>query len=280
MLATVVRTLRRPRVATLTGLYLFGLFALFLAPAPSKITEEKLAAYNTRLEDAQSIVDQLAVAEQHLMHTELALRDVSVWFWRFRPEHREQVLQARKPVQAAKQRVNALRKERDGVLRDAKASLGLWSEAGVEEYKELLWSTFQSGKVFAQRQTLWDSIFALFDSREKDTIFLLFQILFTALINYTIGTVMSIFTYLLLLPSLLSTFAPSFFSATLFFCVAGLAAVSLLVTYLGLLYSAGAAVVMTSATFLRAHYQRLEAEQRRRPEALNFPPQRGRAHYE
>jgi len=275
IISLISRPLRTRKGLTISGLWLFGLFALFLAPAPSKITPEKLEAYQTRLDDARGLIKDLSYAERQRMDAQLALRDVSAWFWRWRPEHRARVLAKRPAVDAAERRVRALQRERDAILRDAKSSLGLWSEAGLEESRELLWTNFQGGRVFAQRQTLFDSIFTLIGSREKDWFFILLQILFTALVNYTIGTVISVFSFVLALPSLLSSFGPSLPSALVFFSVSVLAACSLVVTYLGLLYGAGAAVVATTAHFVVLQRQRIEASGGR-PEQLRYR----RSHYD
>ena len=275
IISVLSRPLRTPQGLTISGLWLFGLFALFLAPAPSKITPEKLQAYQTRLKDARGLMKDLSLAEHELLNAQFALKDVSVWFWRWRPEHREKVLAKQPAVKAAEKHLRFLQKERDMILRDAKSALGLWSEAGIEESRELLWSNFQSGKVFAQRQTFWDSIFTLFDSREKDWFVVLIQILFTALVNYTIGTVISIFTFIFSLPSLLSSFAPSWPSALAFFAVAVIAACSLVVTYLAMLYGAGAAVVASTAHFAVLQRQRIEANGGR-AEQLRYR----RSHYE
>jgi hypothetical protein len=278
IISLVSRPLRTRKGLTISGLWLFGLFALFLAPAPSKITPEKLQAYQSRLDDARGLMKNLHSAERQLMDAQLALKDVSAWFWRWRPEHREKVLAKRPAVYAAEERVRTLQRERDAILRDAKSALGLWSEAGLEESRELLWTNFHSGKVFAQRQTLFDSIFTLLDSREKDWFFVLIQILFTALVNYTIGTVISVITFVISLPSLLSSFAPSLPSALAFFSVSVLAACSLVVTYLALLYGAGAAVVATTAHFVVAQRQRIEAGGGRPAEQIRYTQRR--SHYD
>jgi len=80
---------------------------------------------------------------------------------------------------------------------------------------------------------------------------LLIQTILTALINYTIGTLVSVFSFTLSLPSLLYSFAPSWPSAIAFFSVAVVASLSLVATYLALLYAAGGAVVMTTVAFVR-----------------------------
>lgn len=249
-ITSISRPLRHPKALTFGGLWIFGLFALFLAPAPSKITPEKLELYQAKLADAQFLVKSLARAERDLIDARVALKEVSVWFWRWRPEHRKEVLNRRPAVEAAQRKVQMLHKERDAILRDAKSALGLWSDAGLEESRELLWSYFQSGKVFAQQQSFFDTIFTLFDSRDKDWFTILIQILFTTIINYTVGTVVAMFSFLVSLPTLLASFAPSWPSAIAFFGVAAIAAGSFLVTYLGLLYAAGAAVVLTTTTFV------------------------------
>ena len=112
------------------------------------------------------------------------------------------------------------------------------------------------------------------NSRDKDWVYLLLQLLLTALVNYTVGAVLSIFTFALSLPSLLWSFAPSWPSAIAFFAVAVVAAVSMVASYLALLYAAGTAVVVTTASFASAQRHRLH--DRQRPETLHYR----RSHYE
>ena len=52
----------------------------------------------------------------------------------------------------------ALDKEAAAKYSDAKAELGLWSTAGVQESRRLFWRSFESGKVFGRRQTFWDAL--------------------------------------------------------------------------------------------------------------------------
>ena len=149
---------------------------------------------------------------------------------------------------------------------------GLWSDAGLEESRELLWDNFKSGKAFAQRQTFWDAIFTLIQNRNKEEFFLssLLQIVATAVVNYSIGTALGIFSFILRLPSLVSSFAPSWPSAILFFVVASVAALSLLISYLTLLVTGGAAIVVTTFTVVNEYRGQLEAGERRRPEAVRY----------
>lgn len=152
--------LRNKKAVSLGFLWLLGLYAVVLAPAPVKITEAKLAAFQAKLQEADGMMKGLAAAEKRLMDAEFRMKQVSVWFWRWRPEHRKRVEERMPAVEAAREKVTQLRRQRDGVLREAKQSLGLWSDAGIEEGRQLLWSSFSAGKVIAQRQTFWDTIFS------------------------------------------------------------------------------------------------------------------------
>jgi len=270
------RTFRRPKVLGLGFLWLLGLYAVFLAPAPVKITNEKLENYSQKLTEAEGMTKALAKAEKRMMDAEFSLKKVSVWFWRWRPEHRAAVERRQPAVDAAKQDLQALRQRRDSILREAKGALGLWSEAGIEEGRDLLWSSFGRGKAIAQRQTFWDSIFQMLSSRDKDWFVILLQLLFTALINYTIGTLISLFSFAISLPSMLWTYSPSWPSAIAFFSVAVVAAASLIATYLVLLYAAGTAVVVTTASFVtRSQMERLGAQQQQTGRSIRY-----RTHHE
>lgn len=66
-------------------------------------------------------------------------RCLQVWFWRFRAEHRQTVYQ-RMAVQQERQKVvDAMNRDRDRLVSSAKASLGLWSDAGVGETRRMFW---------------------------------------------------------------------------------------------------------------------------------------------
>lgn len=38
--------------------------------------------------------------------------------------------------------------------------MGIFSEYGVQETRDVFWSTFAGGKDFAQRQSMWDLLFS------------------------------------------------------------------------------------------------------------------------
>ena len=65
-----------------------------------------------------------------------------------------------KKAQSAEQRKEfaVLDKEAQRKFSDAKAELGLWSDAGIGEGRKLFWNAFERGKVFGRRQTFWDAL--------------------------------------------------------------------------------------------------------------------------
>ena len=232
-------------------------YAVFLAPAPVRITPAALAEYKAGVAAAQGVDGALARAEGKLADAQWEVRRAQAWCWRLRPEHAARVAARRPAEAAAAARVAALRAERESHVRAAKAALGLWSDAGLEEARSSLWRSFENGKVFARRQTFWDSLFHLIGSRDKDWPVLVVQLLFTALINYSVGAVTSVFFFAAALPGLLRSFGASWLSGSAFFAVAVIGAVSLVASYLAVLYAAGGAVLYTTASFARAQRARL-----------------------
>jgi hypothetical protein len=82
----------------------------------------------------------------------------------------------------------------------------------VEEGRELFWSSFTSGKVFAQRQSFFDAIFTILDRRERDWLGMLLQLLFQTVLNFVTGLSVSVFVFLAQLPSLIWSYQPTLVS--------------------------------------------------------------------
>lgn len=262
-LALVKRHATKKRV-TIGFFWIFGLFAVFFAPAPLKITDEKLALFQEHMSLVHKLEERLAVAQRAHYDAEMKAQRHKVWFWRFRSEYRAKVRAHKPEIDQTYAGVRALQKERDVKMKQAKSSLGLWSDAGLEESRALLWKSFESGKVFAQRQTFWDSLFTILGSRDRDWLSLLINLLITAIVNYTVGSIMAVITFVFSLPSFLATYSPSFISGTVFFAVAAIAAIALIASYLTLIYASGAAVVYTTASFVSLQRRRIAYEQQQR----------------
>lgn len=75
------------------------------------------------------------------------LREAKTWFWRFRAEQRQMVLDKKAKERAAYAVVREHDRHLESLISAAKAELGLWSELGVGEGRQLFWKSFQAGKV-------------------------------------------------------------------------------------------------------------------------------------
>ena len=243
-LSFVTQTVKKhPKKVSIGLLWLFGLYALFFAPAPVRLTDQAIDAFHTTMKEVEHVETKLLNAYSIYERAELDESQHKVWFWRFRSEYRDRVKEKQPEVDAAYKLVRELGKERDGHMRKAKRTLGVWSDAGVQESRAMLWKSFESGKVFAQRQTFWDALFTILNSRDRDWVSMLLNLLLTALVNYTVGSVMAVITFIFSLPSFLSSYGAGVFSGTLFFFVASICGLALIASYLSLIYASGAAVV-------------------------------------
>ena len=148
------------------GLWAVGLLIALLGTG-SRVTPEQRAAYETGLEHADS-VPGYSSAQRDFFRSSAALRSEEVWFWYWREPYRHTVPPLRAEEAEAKRRYAKLAEERSKRLRSARSKLGIWSESGVGQVKETFWQAFGRGKLFAQRQTLWDVLFSTMRSRDDN----------------------------------------------------------------------------------------------------------------
>lgn len=242
---------KQPRLTAGLLLWFFGLLVL-LSPAPSAVTPEKLERFEGLLKQAEGDVAARKLAEDLLSEAYWDTEDAKVWFWRFRAEHRQTVYQ-RMAVQQERQKVvDAMNRDRDRLVSSAKASLGLWSDAGVGETRRMFWRSFEAGKVFGRRQSLWDLVMLCLGSRERNALGLLLQGLITTLINFTIGMVTSVFVYALRMPSLIIEYQAGLLSGLGFFFLSLLGAVSAVLAFLAALYGTSAVSLFALSSVLNA----------------------------
>ena len=115
----------------------------------------------------------------------------------------------------------------------AKSKLGIFSEYGVEETRNLFWERFAQGKGFATRQTKWDALFYGISAmgRDEKLVSFLLRIVLSFLFNFTIGVVGAVTVFIFNLYSLIQSFQPNFLTAIIFFGCASLAAISFALTW-------------------------------------------------
>lgn len=256
------RPRRYPKVTGLLLLWLFGLFAVFMSPAPVKITPEKLARYDQLVLQAQGDSKVRAVAEQRLWEATVYAEDAKVWFWRFRSPHNGIVKERLTKQSEAQAAVTKLNRQRAAIMSEAKSQLGLWSDAGIEESRQSFWKSFEAGKVFGRRQTLWDAVITVIGGQERNAMGLLLKVVFSALVNFTIGMISSIFVFTFKLPWILADYNPGWISGLTFFMVALLGAVSVITGFLAAMYGTSAAGVYAAVTLVNSN-SRLQNSQNR-----------------
>ncbi|KAK9839900.1 hypothetical protein WJX74_000074 [Apatococcus lobatus] len=243
---------------------------MFLAPPPRTVTPEMQQRFDLAIKEAYAYSPARSNAEQQYFHAHMHTRDAKVWFWWFRQPHRDEVRKRQKHESAAAKVVRGFDQQQKQKISNAKASLGLWSDSGLEESRQLFWQSFNSGKVFAQRQTFWDTVVNIIFARERNAISMVLELLCTAVINFTAGMVISIFAFVAQLPAMLLSYQPSWWSGLGFFVVSLIGACSVIAGFLLALWGSGTAAIY-SIVYLANTNGRLEGGRGyRRPQRIHF----------
>eukprot|EP01025_Chloroclados_australasicus_P017946 TRINITY_DN19243_c0_g1_i1.p1 TRINITY_DN19243_c0_g1~~TRINITY_DN19243_c0_g1_i1.p1 ORF type:complete len:291 (-),score=11.16 TRINITY_DN19243_c0_g1_i1:371-1243(-) len=247
IVSTVFQRNKRKLIG-LSCLYAVGLYLAFFATG-IPVSEAGLQKYEVKMIE----VEQLHASREwkqtmlQLSNIEFELYNAKVWFWWFRPEARQQVRYLQREYNEAKYQARELIREEEQLKRQARGFLGLWSHRGVKDSKAMFWQSFEQGKVFAKRQTMWDAIFTLLSRREEDWLIQLLQLVFIAIINFTTGMFLSAVLYLVGLPKLIWSYNAGWVSGLGFFMVSFLGAFAVIVSFLLALYGAGFVFVYTVA---------------------------------
>jgi len=131
-------------------------------------------------------------------------------------------------------------------LSDAKATVGIFSQFGVQETRKIFWDAWERGKAMAKRMSFWDVMFLGMSSRRDDTwIEMGLRLLMQIIMNFTIGMTFALLGFMWSLWNLIWTYKAGL-AGLLFFFLAGTAACSMLATFLLGLYSAGTLVAFTA----------------------------------
>lgn len=158
-------------------------------------------------------------------------------------------------MQVYQREYDRLKKDEALKIASAKSKLGIFSEYGVEETRNLFWERFGQGKGFAQRQTKWDALFMGMSAmgRDEKLVSYLLRLVMSFLFNFTIGVVGAVIVFICNLYSLIQSFQANFFTGLVFFAFASLAAVSFAMTWLIGLYAATAGTVYVGAKLIASN---------------------------
>lgn len=239
---------KKPQLITGLTLWVVGLYICLYATSPVTISSAQEAMFRERLQEASDENDHAlhsALFEVNRMQEELY--EVKVWFWRFRPEYRDEVYRVQGYLDQALSRLYAVEAKKAAMEREARGTVGIWSHYGLHDARTLFWSCYERGKDIAKRHTFFDALFTV--GRDDSLVAFALRMAVTFIINSTFGMFAAIMVFMWELWSLLVAYQTSLLSGLLFFGLALLGAVSLVSTYLFLLTGAvaGAGYVLVSS---------------------------------
>lgn len=281
-----------PKKAVGLGLYVLGIFlcCFFVPNVPSP---EALDRYDGFMDKANAVPGFME-AEREYNLALMNMEEVEVWFWYWREPYKWEVPPLKAVVKQKERVLAKLVDQRKGLVLDAKRSVGPFSTFAVAEARSMFWDRVERGKLFAKRQSFWDALFMLMDSRSDDSVLGFFLKWFaTFLMNFTIGLVTSFITFVFMVYHVVFSYSPDPLSGFLFYSGCVLAAFAMVATYIIGLYGAAATAVYAGAGML-ANTARLQAAQRanghvprqrpaylgQRPAGFGQPQQQYRRHYD
>lgn len=221
---------------TILGLTLLGIFLGTVAPSPVSIDDMDKSKYQAALVAAEHVPGYHQALDD-LNYEQAHVDEAKVWFWRFRSEHRARVNKREEKKSVALARFTAKQNEKNALVSQAKAAVGIWSPYGIEETKAQFWQTFQEGKDMGKRMTFYDMFFSMFQSNRDENAGAFFaRWAIKILMNYTIGMFVSIIRFLFQLGSIVWSYSPNPASGILFFCVAMFSACSLIGAFVLLIW--------------------------------------------
>lgn len=224
---------RRHKVVT--GGYLLGIAVILLIGGGTKLNYDQRREYNNIMNtvNVQAEYD----ASYDFSKADQAYRATKGWFSCDGLCQRN-----KKKMEDARYRLDRVREEGNARMSDAKAVAGLFSEVGVSEVQDSFWSYFSAGKQFAKRQSMWDAMFMGIRSMGRDENMLEYglKVLMNVLMNFSIGLVVALFTFVIGLWSIVKSYQPNPIVAVFFFVAAACAAFAFVATYLLTMYGAAA----------------------------------------
>mmetsp|Transcript_13138 Transcript_13138/g.27195 ORF Transcript_13138/g.27195 Transcript_13138/m.27195 type:complete len:298 (-) Transcript_13138:139-1032(-) len=248
-----------------TGGYLLGILVILLIGSGTKLNYDQRREYNTIMNTID--VQAEYQASEDFWRADQAYKATKGWF------SCDSLCQRNKQkMEDARYRLNAVRKEGNARMSDAKSVAGLFSEVGVGEVQDSFWSYFNSGKRFAKRQSMWDAMFMGMRSMGRDENFIEYslKVLMQVLMNFSAGLVMALVMFVIGLWSIVRSYQPNPIVAVLFFVCAACAAFSFVATYLLAMYGAAAGGVYGVLKVAESNL-RLQEGRPRQPHMHNRP---------
>lgn len=220
-----------------------GIFMMNNAPAPYKPPLEDLDRYDELQARADTMIVAIEAEKQYW--AAYSQMEAARGFFYNDPtyEGKKRHFQEREAVYL---RENAKRQ----ALRDeANKIVGIWSEYGLEATRQGFWKAYEKGKQFAKSMTWWDVMFTAFGAsgrggRDENLVVYLLQWVLRIAMNFTIGFLYSLVSFLINLFWIIADFSPDPTSAVAFYLCGFVAATAMVVSVLVAMYGTIATVVI------------------------------------
>lgn len=98
-------------------------------------------------------------------------------------------------VDDATAKLRAAVREQKALESEAKASVGIWSQYGIDEVRERFWRAYQDGKDFAKRMTFWDVLLGVGGRRDEELYVTMLRYLGQIMMNFTIGLISALVSF-------------------------------------------------------------------------------------
>lgn len=253
---------------TLSALWIVGLLlAIFANGLP--VEEMQRLQYEQSIDKADHVTKrELKEAYTKLRHAEQAYYDSKGWF-----SCDQYCMENYELVQRSQQRVDMVEAKREGLIKEARSVVGLFSIYGVGEVRRKFWNSWDDGKNFASRWTMYDAMFAMMSSRRDETFAtVVLNLLFRYISNLTVGLCASMVFFFGAIVSVIQSFGPSFITGLGFFLLVVVASLATLATFFTFLYGTIGGAVYVGMKHVAENPHLLEDAQRRQ--------QQRRMHYD
>eukprot|EP00904_Undaria_pinnatifida_P000446 jgi/Undpi1/10401/HiC_scaffold_29.g12851.m1 len=203
---------------------------LLVSTLASGYTPTPAAVQNYEFKMASLNDEGLAEAQGEMVYWDNVYRRSKGMFWTCD----EQCQHNKREFQKRQKAFNIINREYLNGVAQAKSELGLFSEDGVEETRDLFWRKVSGGKQFAKRATMWDALFVGVGTlrRDEGIAAVIAKIVFRFVVNLTMGLFMAVVGFLFSIWQIIWSYNPDPLSTMAFFAMASLGAVSLLATWL------------------------------------------------
>jgi len=235
-----------------------GIFMMNNAAAPYTPPPEDLARYDEL--QAQADTMRTAIEAERAFHIAYSQMYAAKGFFYNDPTYPSKY-KVYEQTKAVYERENTKRK----ALRwEANKVVGIWSQFGLDAARKSFWDAYERGKQFAKSMTWWDVLFSVGrGSRDEHIVVTMLQWVLRIAMNFTIGFIYSLVSFLFGLFYIIADFSPDPASYVTFYILGAIAATSIVVSVIVAMYGTIATVVIGGA-YMAAQNQQLEGGARRR----------------